>query len=267
MNTIMAGIQNVGFMHWQVAIAILALLQPWIITLYEKYLKPQRIQIFEAGKVEIGYSNLGPTIGLNGTMKAENNSVFVQTVELELVRENDKSTHNFEASFFRSNKIRISPNIDMEIELASGFMVTTIQPHRFNILFVDNKAQRELEKTVEEFWQEWILYLQKRKGEDMSQAHMLPFDNNKYYEEYFKMSIHVNTYTKVERIRYWEPGKYKMTLKVKTDNPDREFKSTLNFSITESDAKLLSFNSLEILKTICGVGTNIWNFANCIYEK
>lgn len=77
--------------QWGVLIvAFVALAQPWIAFLYKRFFKRPVIRVFEAGKVELGYSNFGPTIALNGTLKVENKDVFIRAIDVELVRESDK---------------------------------------------------------------------------------------------------------------------------------------------------------------------------------
>jgi len=51
-------------------LAIYGVVQVWIIALWKKYIKKGKIRIFETGSLEIGYSAFGPTIAVNGTLRA-----------------------------------------------------------------------------------------------------------------------------------------------------------------------------------------------------
>jgi hypothetical protein len=256
--------------HWgTLIVAIAALIQPWIAYLYRRFFKPPFVRIFEAGKIEIGYSGFGPTLGLNGTLNVENKDVFVRAIDLKLVRESDHSTHNYEWSLFRSNKVRLSQPSDMEFELASGLMLSTSQPHRFNILFIENKAQQELVAEVQKLQKAWNEFLWPKLQAKMQASPSVPADQYRLaiYEEFSKTPLHVETWSKVDRARYWEAGSYSLTMTVKTSHPEKCFTSTWHFSIDDSNATLLSFNSNEIVRTACNAGTGIWNFAYCVYEK
>ena len=50
-------------------IATVALVQPWMIALWKRFVRPGTIDIHETGTIEIGYSSFGPTIGLRGTLR------------------------------------------------------------------------------------------------------------------------------------------------------------------------------------------------------
>jgi hypothetical protein len=250
-------------------VAFVALIQPWIVFLYKRFFKTPEIHIFKAGKIEIGYSGFGPTIGLNGTLNVENKDVFVQAIDLKLVRESDHSTHDYEWSLFRSNKVRLSQITDMEFELASGLMLSTSQPHRFNILFVENKAQQELVTELQKVQKAWSdFYWQKLIVKNQDNPAISPEQQRlAIYDEFSKSPLHVDTWNKVDRARYWNAGSYSLTMIVKTSNPDKSFTSIWRFSIDEADAIQLSYNSTEIMRSACNAGSGVWNFANCVYEN
>jgi hypothetical protein len=262
--------QNLSWIEqWgSLVIAFIALSQPWIISLYKKFIKSPQVKLFEAGKIEIGYSNYGPTIGLNGTLIIENKDVFIRNINLELKRERDNSTHIFEWSYFRSNKIRLSQPKDMEFELAAGFMLSTKQPQRFNILFIDNTSQKELFVILEQFQKAWNDFFWPKFRNAQLQNTTLSTDQFKHFvhPEFTKADIHIDTWGKVDRIRYWEKGKYSLKININSSSPDKTFNTIYNFTLTD-DERLISYNSMEILDVVCNVGSDSWNFANCDYEK
>lgn len=58
-------------------VAAVALIQPWLIAAWKKFLRRQKIEVYEAGTMEIGFSTFGPTIGLQGAVRAINRDAFV----------------------------------------------------------------------------------------------------------------------------------------------------------------------------------------------
>lgn len=116
-------------------IAVLALIQPWIIAIWRKYFKPGRIDFFKTGKLEIGFSSFASTIGINGTLKGLNKDMYISNIHLNLVKKKDSSQHRFEWSIFRDTKLKLSGNKDMEVELPYGIMLSTNSPQRINIQF------------------------------------------------------------------------------------------------------------------------------------
>lgn len=266
----MQGSQTDNWLHFWGAliVAFVALIQPWILALYRRIFQAPTVQAFHAGNIEIGYSAFGPTVGLNGTLTVKNKDVFIQAIDLEVVRLKDHSTHKYEWSYFRSNKVRLSQLTDMEVELAAGFILSIRQPHRYNILFIENKAQQELVSDLQKLskaWNEFFLSKVVEISKDTSNA---SFDQIRpaIYDEFSHSPIHVDTWGKVDRARYWEVGDYSVTMTVKTSNPDKSFSFDWGFSLDETNATLLSYNSSEILRTMCGSGTGTWNFGNCAYK-
>lgn len=250
-------------------VASVALIQPWIAFVLKRFFKSPVVRVFEAGKIEIGYSGLGPTIALNGTLKVENKDVFIRGIDLELVRERDRSTHYYEWSLFRANKIRLSQLRDTEVELAAGFMLSTNQPHRYNILFIENKSNQELQANLQILQKGWNEYLRSKLSSRTQENPPLTYDQQRLaiYDEFSQTPLHVETWSKIDRARYWEVGSYSISMTVKTSNPDKLFKSTKRFTLDDANARSLSYNESEILQSACNVGTDTWNFAYCVYEN
>lgn len=75
-------------------VSFFLIVQVRLIALWKRYMKKGQINLYETGTVEIGYSTFGPTIGINGTLRAWNKDVFVRSIDLMVVREKDKSQPN-----------------------------------------------------------------------------------------------------------------------------------------------------------------------------
>src|ERR1700722_4700256 len=91
-----------------VGISVVALAQPWVIRLYDSNFKPGAIDIYETGQLEIGFSGFGTTIAVNGTLRARDRDQFVRAIQLDLTKQKDGSTHQFEWRMFRSNTYQTS---------------------------------------------------------------------------------------------------------------------------------------------------------------
>ena len=84
-------------------IATYAVVQVWIIALWRRQ-RRGRLSIFRTGRLEVGYSNFGPTLAVFGTLRAQGKPVFVREIIVKLVKERDGSVHEFEWLFFRSRQ-------------------------------------------------------------------------------------------------------------------------------------------------------------------
>jgi len=236
-------------------IAIAALAQPWIIALWKKFFSLGSVNIFNTGQIEIGYSNQGPTLGLHGTMIASDRNQLVHKVVAVVTRKKDGASHTFEWAFFRGYQVNLARPEDMTFELASGFLLTTSQPHRFNIFLIDFPVRDEIERCLRQLVTAWDQYSEawEERHEDQAQ----PSDDteanetNLAYEKFRSSTEHVNSFQEITRLCYWEPGDYKLQLTVETALPVRSFSRTWGFSLTNEDSDRLIGNTLSILSVSC----------------
>jgi len=69
--------------NWEGIVATVALLQIWVIKLYERYFRKPCLDIYPSQNPEIGYSDWGPTVGIFGTLRAPQEDVFVRQISIE----------------------------------------------------------------------------------------------------------------------------------------------------------------------------------------
>lgn len=250
----------------------LALAQVWIIALFKKFKKPQ-VDIYESGNVEIGFSGFGPTIGLMGTMRCLHKDVFVQRMNATLTKLKDKSVHTFNWRAFRPNTYSLNPAEPPRFEVASSFLLTSNNPFKYNIFFVDESFTAEIAPKVGEVSKSWIDFRMKRlielKKQYADKFELLlgnPMLDQTLYEEFFNSGALTNAYTILDRSCYWEPADYTLSVQVQAAKPNRIFKKDFSFSLSEDDVKLLHLNTIAILRTLCGFNEQ-FNFASPEYKK
>jgi len=69
---------------WTAIVAVIALVQPWVVALYRRVLRSGRLEIYETGLPEIGYSLWGATIALYGTLRSRDREMFAKSVTLQV---------------------------------------------------------------------------------------------------------------------------------------------------------------------------------------
>lgn len=116
-------------------LAAFAVVQVWLIAVWKHFVLSGRLGIFKTGRLEVGYSTFGPTVALNGTLRAERKTLFVREISLTVTRERDGSSHRFEWTAFRSTQLRIGSSDPVTLELPAGFNVSPEQPYRYHIFF------------------------------------------------------------------------------------------------------------------------------------
>jgi len=246
-------------------VAVLALAQPWLLAIWRKFFRKGKIDIFPSGTIEAGYSAFGPTIGLSGTLRCTNQNLFVTSINLEITKQKDSSKHLFDWTFFRSQKLT-SKGQEAEFELPYSFMLSTSQPKRYNISFVDTNTRQEMQKIIQKVRQAWtdLISPEIQTGIPLT-AEII---STKYHNEFSKSKTHVDAYTQLDRLCYWEPGQYSITLKVYTSRPNQPFEERWKFNLEEEQIKAIRLNVVKILQDICMVPSyGQYNFAYPIYEE
>lgn len=82
------------------AIAVLALLQPWIIKLCDRIFRKIRISFIPSAKIKLYYNRSGAYIYLGGVVEAKNKAAVVKDISVRVIRQNDKAELNLDWSSF-----------------------------------------------------------------------------------------------------------------------------------------------------------------------
>lgn len=226
-------------------IASFALIQPWIFEFWKKRYPSTTVRIHKSGLLEVGFGSFGPTIGITGTLRALNKDAFVKSIEIVISKTSTGETHQFRWLAFRSPIIDILNPSEITANQPSSFLVTTNQPHRFNIIFHDEEVFQEinnlyrnfiysLDPTIERIYQ----MKTDEKSQDTLESIIGDFRNTQEYQ---------NMHDTLIRKCYWEPGEYRMSLSVNTSDPDKSFIENYSFNLSQENFENLKYNSEKIL--------------------
>jgi hypothetical protein len=232
------------------AVAVIALVQPWGVWIYRKYLRPGKLELYKTGSLEIGFSLFGPTIAFIGTLRALNHDAFVEEVTAKVIRVKDKAEHDFRWIAFRPASIDITGRAPIEMEFASSFLVTPNSPRRLNILFNDERQLQDMTPTIQKYIAEWHKCAY---GDTTSGANKV-FDPssdqksecvNKFKQE----TISAETYGSLLSKFYWEPGNYSLSIEAVVAKPNGPMIRRYDFQVTEGDSEGLKLNIISMLQT------------------
>jgi len=242
-------------------IAVIALIQPWLVAIWKKYFRPGRIDFFKTGKLEIGFSNFASTIGISGTLKGTNKDLYISNICLNLIKKKDLSQHKFEWSVFRDTKLKLYGNKDTEVELPYGIMLSTNSPQRINIQFHDLAQQEMLSIPHNELRTHWNDFfekhfpIQERTGSQEDNMRIFAI-----YQEFMNTNEQTNAYAKFNRELYWEESDYELEMVIETSNPIKQFKNSFKFHITEAECESLRLNVITLIDSVCNQQRFDWNF-------
>lgn len=269
---------NVGSLlkQWVVPIvAILALIQPWIVALYKKFFLRGKIHIYETDTIEVGFSGLGPTIGLYGTLRAIQRDQFIRSINLAVVRQRDSSTHQFEWGLFRSGKASVSSPDDISFELPSGFMLMTKAPHRYNILFTEKQVRDDIQTHAQDVKKAWSDRVHEMIGKQLiemrEESAPLAAEINKVlgtlFENFSKDKTFSEAFIAIDHLFYWEPGTYTLNMNVTTARPYRSYSRSWPFELSKQDSERIRSNVIMILFAACDRDIGVFNFAYLPYKN
>jgi hypothetical protein len=192
-------------------------------------------------------------------------------MEVTVTRLKDQSKHSFAWALFRPLQLPLGVPQNASVEVASAFLLTTPQPHRYSILFVDNQTQVDLAPHVLRVAQEWSDRLagmfgglpESTPGTDLAEAIRPVVDEA--YQEFTAGGSYRQVSAELDRLCYWTAGKYKLDLEIHTGRATAKYSDVFSFALTvelsDNDSRLLRLNSDRILAAACGrVGVQ-FNFA------
>lgn len=235
-------------------LAIYGILQLWIVGIWKMIFRRARVENFLTNTVEIGYSNFGPTVALFGTLASLHKESFINNISLIVRRIRDNAEYHFDWLAFRSTQFSIGINPQITFELASGFMITPTQPHRYNILFSDRQRWSEMEPLMRQIERDWSDRIR-------SNLPSATINYNELFANFVREERSTDFHTRIQRMCYWEAGTYSVQIRIQTANPNRFFLFNRNFVLTEEDAERLRFNTIIILAELCRQPNLIYNFA------
>lgn len=244
-------------------LASLGFIQLWAIEAWKRFGRQGEVEIYETGNIEISYNFIGPTIGMNGTLRALNKDVFIRSIDLTIVREKDRAQHVFRWYAIRPPKIDLVGTSPVSWDIPSGFLLSPSKAHQFNITFNDNDLMDEFRPLFETYYSEWYKVLEQLHTVCPPGALPSPADNAQrtlLIESFERSQFHVGLYTTLDRKCYWEPGRYRLSVNVKTSKPDKGFSNNHRFTINDEDFRKLKLNVITMLRApICSY-LNVPNF-------
>lgn len=243
-------------------IALVALLRPDIERLFQR--RRAVIDVHSAGRLEVGFSNFGPTLGLQGTMQAINADEFISFSKVIVVSVADNLRHEFQWGVFRPQSF--PGTAQQTFEIASGFLLSVASPRRFNIQFHDSATADSFRQSLIDLQRLWMDYLQ---AQAIVLANVLAGQMRATYEAFHQAHLQDITplFTAIDRQFYWIQGTYRMSLELRTSRPTKSFTFNYTFALSDSESRLLRLNCIGCLVATCNVPDIIFNFAFPVYLR
>ncbi len=236
-------------------LSVVGILQHWFILLVKHLLFKGKVDIYEIGNLEIGYCELGPTIGMNGTLRAINNDMFIRRIKIAVTNLKEGSVHEFEWDVFRSRKISAGKEEHTSMESASGFLLPTHTPRHIDVQFHDVELLAEMRQQFFEVHSTWANLITSLSPDDRAQKEKEVEEGKDPYKELFdefrENEIYTRALENLQRLCYWKPGDYSVKAVVQTARPAKSFEKESSFSLTGEDVDAIRLNAEKLMHDIC----------------
>lgn len=246
------------------AIALAGLLRPEFTKLIRRW--KTTVDLHPAGRIEIGFSNFGPTVGIQGTLRAIGGDVFVISGKIQIERLADHLRHEFEWAVFRPHAFSFGAANDEGYEIASGFYLNESAPRRINIQFHDSTTAARFQQILPEVKRIWTEHLAERQ---IMLATLTPREFSDVYQQFHSTTIPqlAPLHSAVDRTFYWNEGTYRMTIEFKTSRPEKILATTFDFALSSTKSESLRVNAYTCLMVACDVPNATFSFAYPVYQN
>lgn len=260
---------------WTLVVAVAALILPVLVALFKRFFRAGAVDIYETGMLEIGYSGFGATIGVLGTLRSRDRDMFIQNAYLTLIPPAGGSPQRFDWATFRTAKTilgqtgtitgQVGQTGEVSFDVPASFLISAIQPHRYNIVFVNTTLLQQLRPTFQSLVQAWLPFAQAVIGDTPSalnsQAQQkLQQSFKRAYDKFADGPEYGEALGVIDRLFFWVPGTYRLTLHVNTARPSRHYSKTWSFTLQEAEVNNLRLNSSAILDELCGLPLSIGQY-------
>lgn len=234
-------------------LALLALFMPAVKKFVARWRRSLRLAPYQ--RIEIGFSDHGPTISLFGTFHALHAPFFITDLSLSVKRLRDQTTHAFGWRLFRPFNLELS-----NFEPAMAFYVPENGEVPKGIMFADGETQNAFAAEVIAAREDFSRHL---ASLDIL-VDSLPVDQLIKLGDEFSQNegavANAAAYSRADREFYWTPDEYLLELLVRTDSgQDQTFR--WNFSISDEDSEKLRLNVIGLLRTARFVPGANYSFA------
>ena len=205
-------IRKVTMTHYEIIatfLAIMALVQPWAITIFKKVFKPLKVSFIPSSKIKLYYNRSGAYIYCGGVIEAKNRSAIIKNISAKIVRQNDKAELVMDWSCFMVPIFQsVGGNPVTTNEIARPFMVgeNNLNPVFVEFANADTMMTNRLSKIHEK------LTLESKQIYNIS----IPFENAK--EQLQAMPEYKIFREELVENFYWKASDYQLELSISHSN-------------------------------------------------
>ena len=218
-----------------IVISIVALAIPGIQWIWKNWICKANIEFLPSGQVTIYFNRSGSYLSFGGVYKAKNKSATVTSVSSSVIRKSDKAVLDLRWSSFSSPVFRkIAGTYETSFETAHPFMV---KKDDLSPVFVEFevKEQDVVGKELIQTYYKTAEIVNRFPDISIAEAEKQLRCTSEYSD----------SFTKINDLFFWQPGKYQMTIRTEFDSQKET--NIFEFDLSDFESKQLRCNIDSLL--------------------
>ena len=221
------------------------------------------MRFYPSGRIEIGFTDVGPVVAMLGTLRVKNRELFVASASLTVERLQDGAKHDFSWYAFR-----LDAGENSRVIPATGFMLEPRTPLPINVVYRDVSTGESVREALQPVRTAWEAHYQSMTAvhEGMELPEVTPNDLSEMQRVFRTSDDTVRVaHNRLNRDLYWNEGRYLLTLRIVSDDLPQEFTQSWTFALTSSDAELLGLNPIVLVAQTswdANAGQPRWSYAD-----
>lgn len=217
-----------------VCISIAGATASWIPFLL-KYIKPLLLKIHVGRFLSIGYNNRGMEVSIDVALVALNKTAFISKIELDIMHIESKDQRTLEWDWLEDLKFTVEGSEKTPISIKKNHSITFLSINKdqaveknvsfYSPIFLTNTLNSNLE--IE------------RKLEETTDISLCNINSYKELIQSYK-----------ENLKFWQRGKYQMTLKVYDSSLKKPKEKNIKFNLTTAGIERINSNLNNIIEYI-----------------
>lgn len=123
-------------------LAVIALVQPWVIAAWKKFFKPLKVTFIPSAKITLYYNRSGAYIYLGGVIEAKNRPAVIKNISAKVIRKSDKAELVMDWSYFVVPVFQSTGGNSITTnEIARPFKVDTNGLYPIFLMFINADTQ------------------------------------------------------------------------------------------------------------------------------
>jgi len=212
---------------------------------WPKFSPQVSLKTYLSDRIEVGYTQFGPILGIAGTMTTQNKIVFVYHIKIDIEHLGDETHHPFDWFSFRPHEFRVGSFTGIGSKMASKFMVAPDRPFQYNIVFSDQRRYAEIKNNLKTIKMEWDYVLADAAKSSKETTYQ------ELFQRFLQMPDIVEATAFLREMSYWREGNYSAKILITTQENKPPMEIDKSFALTNQDAQSLEENALPIIADLC----------------